>query len=172
MEPAKQYFSAEPSPYAEQPESFPCHNKSPEENPYHSNVSYQDPQRTYPQVFPTSAYQGYSAGHLASAVNAQQTQQRSVVMTQHGRFAPVQIDDGILPPNYMSLSLFACLCCFFPLGLFAINKSSQVDDAVRRGDLVAAKKASQSARLLAGIAIVIGSVSCLFLVIVLTGFSR
>ena len=56
---------------------------------------------------------------------AQQIQQISVVMIKSARCAPVQVDH-IPPPNYLDLSIFACLCCCCPLGLFAMVESNQV----------------------------------------------
>jgi len=136
MEPKKHDFIGEPPAYSEQSHSAPCGNET----------SY-----TYSLVT-SQAF----AGHQATELNGQPTH-TTVIMTQPGNFVPV-LHGNVLPSNFMSLSLFTCLCCFWPLGIFAILKSREVDDAIRRGDLDAAKEASHTARRLSYYGIGVGIV--------------
>jgi len=154
MDPSKQYLSPEPPPCTEEPEASLCQNEQPLYATYYNCVPSQHPQTIYPQEIPASAYEGHPTGHLPSSTNGQQVQ-TTIAMTQPGRCFPAEIYSA-LPPNYLGLSLFSCLCCFWPLGLAALILSCQVDDAVRRGDMAGAHNNSRIAKILAFSSIVVG----------------
>ncbi|XP_031567663.1 proline-rich transmembrane protein 1-like [Actinia tenebrosa] len=68
----------------------------------------------------------------------------------------VQTAPAMYPPDHCVLSWFACLCCFWPVGICAIINSSNARDAINRGDLASANNYSQTAKKYAMIAIVVG----------------
>ncbi|XP_004207566.2 uncharacterized protein LOC100197460 [Hydra vulgaris] len=74
-----------------------------------------------------------------------------------------------IPPSHMRLAICSCLCCFWPIGLFAIMKSYEVDSAFAAGDYSRAQQASISARKYARIAIAVGCfVICVIAIIMFT----
>jgi len=154
MEPARQDFRGDPPPYTSQPQAAACSNARIAQSAYVIGAVSPHTQYPYPQGIPASAYQEYPAGYMVSAGNGHQTQ-TTIVMTQPGGFVSEE-DSNSPPESYMALSICACLCCCWPLGLLAIIKSCQVNDAVNNGDLAAANEASKKARGLASCSIIIG----------------
>jgi len=69
------------------------------------------------------------------------------------------------PPNYLGLALFVTFCCFWPTGICAIVKSTEVNNAFARGDHAGAKAASDSARKLSYISIGCGIASIVISVV-------
>ncbi|OWF36528.1 proline-rich transmembrane protein 1-like [Mizuhopecten yessoensis] len=63
------------------------------------------------------------------------------------------------PPDYMNRAIFTTICCFWPVGIFAIMKASEAKNAYARGDFLGAKSNSDSARRLSNIAIFAGVAS-------------
>ena len=59
-------------------------------------------------------------------------------------------------PNYLVQSILTTLCCCLPFGIVAIVYAAQVNGLLRAGDMVAAKKASDSAKMWSWIAFGIG----------------
>ncbi|XP_068742603.1 proline-rich transmembrane protein 1-like [Montipora capricornis] len=99
---------------------------------------------------PVSAQPGYQ---YASAPIT--TQHNIVTVVQQGG-PDVIVTPQVAPPAYSALSWFACLFCFWPIGICAILKSNQTRDAILRGDLATAKLLSIETRIIAKIAIVFG----------------
>ncbi|CAG5114494.1 unnamed protein product [Candidula unifasciata] len=66
----------------------------------------------------------------------------------------------------MGLAIFACLCCFWPLGIVAILRASESRDAMNRGDLNGARVSASDARKFSLISICIGVVLILIAIIV------
>jgi len=62
------------------------------------------------------------------------------------------------PPSHMGLALIATLFCFFPIGIIALVKSSEVGKFHRCGAYESSKQASQKARYWAMLSIKIGVV--------------
>lgn len=69
---------------------------------------------------------------------------------------------GSLPPgsvpNYLIQSILMTLCCCLPCGIVGIVYASQVNNFLLAGDLAAAKKASDAARLWCWIGLGVGLV--------------
>eukprot|EP00752_Nemacystus_decipiens_P010449 g9308.t1 len=62
-----------------------------------------------------------------------------------------------LPPyNHMHLAWFSCLCCCWPLGLFAIYKACAVHDHFADGNFERANEAAKTARNASIVAILLG----------------
>ncbi|XP_076115040.1 proline-rich transmembrane protein 1-like isoform X1 [Mytilus galloprovincialis] len=71
------------------------------------------------------------------------------------------------PPDYMTRAIMVTVCCFWPIGIFAIMKASESKSAYARGDLAGAKENSRSAKQLSNIGIAAGVVSVVILVIIM-----
>nr|XP_054768537.1 synapse differentiation-inducing gene protein 1-like [Lytechinus pictus] len=72
--------------------------------------------------------------------------------------------------DYFYLALFACLCCFFPVGICALTKSIQVRRYMSSGQTLNAVLAYHDARYYTSVAIGVGSAFlltsvCVFIVI-------
>ncbi|XP_060074777.1 proline-rich transmembrane protein 1-like [Ylistrum balloti] len=63
------------------------------------------------------------------------------------------------PPDYMNRAIFTTICCFWPVGIFAIMKASEAKNAYARGDFQGARSSANSARQLSNIAIFAGVAS-------------
>jgi hypothetical protein len=61
------------------------------------------------------------------------------------------------PETYFGLTLFACLCCFWPAALFALYYSSQVRSLYNAGDYGRANNASSRAKWCSGLAVIVGA---------------
>ncbi|TFK06361.1 GSK-3-binding protein FRAT2 [Platysternon megacephalum] len=59
-------------------------------------------------------------------------------------------------PSYKYWSIFNILCCCLPLGLVAVFYSGQVEECLARRDIAGAKAASNTARTINILAVVIG----------------
>ncbi|KAL3880753.1 hypothetical protein ACJMK2_032969, partial [Sinanodonta woodiana] len=42
----------------------------------------------------------------------------------------VIVTQGVRPPNVMFLAIFACVCCFWPTGVFAIMFANQANSVI------------------------------------------
>lgn len=71
------------------------------------------------------------------------------------------------PPDYMTRAILVTVCCFWPIGIFAIMKASESRAAYARGDLHTSKEMSMSARKLSNIGIAAGVVSMVIGVILI-----
>ncbi|KAK3101963.1 hypothetical protein FSP39_007670, partial [Pinctada imbricata] len=69
--------------------------------------------------------------------------------------------------DYMNRAVIATICCFWPVGIFAIMKSSECRSALSRGDISAAQEHSNSARQLSNVAILVGGISVVVVIIVI-----
>ncbi|XP_069132128.1 proline-rich transmembrane protein 1-like [Argopecten irradians] len=63
------------------------------------------------------------------------------------------------PPDYMNRAIFTTICCFWPVGIFAIMKANEAKNAYHRGDFEGARSSANSARQLSNIAIFAGVAS-------------
>merc|ERR1719402_1078389 len=63
-----------------------------------------------------------------------------------------------VPNDYFGLALFTTICCFWPVGLFALIKSRNVHRAVWQNDMDNAKRSSVWAKKLSIIALIVGLV--------------
>ncbi|XP_070561566.1 proline-rich transmembrane protein 1-like isoform X2 [Ptychodera flava] len=68
----------------------------------------------------------------------------------------VAVQQPRAPDDYMGLAIFTTLCCFWPVGIFAILKARDVHKRTWQGDTAGAMDASRSARRLSFIALAIG----------------
>ncbi|KAM7449731.1 hypothetical protein ABFA07_002399 [Porites harrisoni] len=60
------------------------------------------------------------------------------------------------PPSHLCLSIFSCLCCFWPLGLAALCVSCSVDSSYNAGDYQRALSRSNTAKWLNIVSIICG----------------
>ncbi|XP_067420070.1 dispanin subfamily A member 2b-like [Emydura macquarii macquarii] len=67
---------------------------------------------------------------------------------------PVSVPGPV--PSYKYWSIFNILCCCLPLGLVAVFYSGQVEECLARRDTAGAKSASDTARTINILALVIG----------------
>ncbi|XP_069132129.1 proline-rich transmembrane protein 1-like [Argopecten irradians] len=70
------------------------------------------------------------------------------------------------PPDYMTRAIFTTVCCFWPVGIFAIMKASEAKNAYARGDFQRARELSDSARRFSNIAIFAGVASIIVSMII------
>lgn len=70
-----------------------------------------------------------------------------------------------MPRDYLVLSLITLLCCFFPVGIFALIQSLKARFAAQDGNFGAAEQASYNARCLNILGIVLGTVIIISLLI-------
>ncbi|BFZ04068.1 hypothetical protein BsWGS_07107 [Bradybaena similaris] len=75
-------------------------------------------------------------------------------------FITVTVDD------HMSLAVFACLCCFWPVGLIAILKANESREALARGDVQAATLKSREARKFALVSIGAGVIMLITVIVI------
>jgi len=136
-----------------------CQNETPQEWAYHCVFQSQDLQSIYPEGILSPVYEECPTEHVALATNGQQVQTTAFMIYPRGYF-PVE-DDGNLPTNCMAASIFVTLFCCLPIGMCAMYNAIKVDDALSRGDVVAARKASHTAKQLTGLAVVFGVFFCL-----------
>lgn len=106
------------------------------------------PQHTAP-VYQPHLPQYYPSGQQQSNTTVVVAQQPGVTYVQ----APSR------PNDYLGLSIFACLCCFWPTALVALIYSCQVNDRYAAGDFAGAEDSSQKARTWAKISIIVGVVA-------------
>lgn len=69
---------------------------------------------------------------------------------------PLSSQDTTIPEDHKILAWFACLCCFWPVGIIAVLKSTQVHSHLARGDVNSARIASADVKKYALIAVCIG----------------
>merc|ERR1711962_433668 len=141
-------------------------NASPPYQAYQpQNTGFPGQQGYYQQDYPpkSTPVQGQYNPYQGYPPQVQQTHNVTVIRSQP---MPQTIVQGSPPPYNMALSIFACLCCFWPLGLVAIYQASQVKDVWYRRDVLAAESKSRSARTLSLAGIVIGII-CIVVIVVL-----
>ncbi|XP_033647393.1 proline-rich transmembrane protein 1-like [Asterias rubens] len=68
--------------------------------------------------------------------------------------APAPVEKA--PRDYLYLAIFSTICCFFPVGIFAIVKSRDVHKKFGQGQSKSANKASRKAKYLSIAAMIIG----------------
>ncbi|XP_046856846.1 transmembrane protein 91-like [Xenia sp. Carnegie-2017] len=88
-------------------------------------------------------------------IQQQQSNNTTVVVQNQPQPAAVTTMIPVVNDN-MGLSIFACLCCCCPIGIFAIIKSCEVRNLYVAGDYAGAIASAESAKKLAGISIGIG----------------
>eukprot|EP00752_Nemacystus_decipiens_P010280 g9161.t1 len=69
---------------------------------------------------------------------------------------PTINQQGEMPDNHAILAWFSCLCCCWPIGIFAIISSLKVQDRWMNGDTNGAQEASETARKASTVSIVVG----------------
>lgn len=80
-----------------------------------------------------------------------------VATGQRGNMVMCQvIQETTIPEDHKTLAWFSCLCCFWPVGIMAVLKSTEVHNHLARGDVNAAKIASDDVKKYARLAVVIG----------------
>ncbi|CAN0093798.1 unnamed protein product [Ectocarpus sp. 8 AP-2014] len=69
---------------------------------------------------------------------------------------------GQIPPdNHAGLAWFSCLCCCWPIGLYAVITSHTVYGRWKGGDYEGANRASENAKNASIAAILIGTIVCI-----------
>lgn len=71
------------------------------------------------------------------------------------------------PPDYMTRAILVTVCCFWPIGIFAIMKASESRAAYARGDIASSKENSRSAKQLTNIGMAAGAVSLVIAMILM-----
>ncbi|XP_067037525.1 proline-rich transmembrane protein 1-like isoform X1 [Acropora muricata] len=106
---------------------------------------YQTPLNYPGQMF----YQGASGGLVVTGQPGNTIMRQAVQLTT-------------IPEDHCMLAWFACLCCFWPVGIMAVIKSNQVQSHLYRGDVNSARIASAEAKKYALIAVCIGIAFIIF----------
>uniref|UniRef100_A0A0B7B998 Proline-rich transmembrane protein 1 n=2 Tax=Arion vulgaris TaxID=1028688 RepID=A0A0B7B998_9EUPU len=83
--------------------------------------------------------------YTSTAVLVQQPRQTTTVIVRETQ-------------SYMGLAVFACLCCFWPLGLVAIFRANASQNSLAMGDYEGAANKGREARTYSLISIVLGIV--------------
>ncbi|CBN74998.1 conserved unknown protein [Ectocarpus siliculosus] len=97
-------------------------------------------------------------GLLAAEDGAQQGQDEVIPSTlQQGEEGQGQIP----PDNHAGLAWFSCLCCCWPIGLYAVITSHTVYGRWKGGDCEGANRASENAKNASIAAILIGTILCI-----------
>ncbi|XP_062516011.1 synapse differentiation-inducing gene protein 1-like [Corticium candelabrum] len=94
-----------------------------------------------------------------AAVEMEPVQESPVAISQPTTsFQPTTVVHVVVEPprDFLVLSIFMLVCCFFPLGIFAIYMSLQVQKRVSQGDIASARKASVYALVISIVGITIG----------------
>uniref|UniRef100_A0A0B7B828 Proline-rich transmembrane protein 1 n=2 Tax=Arion vulgaris TaxID=1028688 RepID=A0A0B7B828_9EUPU len=92
--------------------------------------------------------------YTSTAVLVQQPRQTTTVIVRETQ-------------SYMGLAVFACLCCFWPLGCVAIYKANESQNCLARGDFVGAAARARESRNYSIGSIALGIV-CLAIVVIIT----
>ncbi|XP_046856839.1 cysteine-rich and transmembrane domain-containing protein WIH2-like [Xenia sp. Carnegie-2017] len=148
----------------EQPPSYTNEKENPaqyspqQQEPQNQGYPLQDyPPQTYPpHGYPPQTYppQGYPPQPPTGMIQQQQSNNTTVVVQNQPQPAAVTT----MIPDHMGLSIFACLCCCWPIGICAIIKSSEVRNLYDTGDYAGAIASAESAKKLAAISIGIGMI--------------
>ncbi|CAM9687739.1 unnamed protein product [Ectocarpus sp. 6 AP-2014] len=97
-------------------------------------------------------------GLLAAEDGAQQGQDEVIPSTlQQGEEGQGQIP----PDSHAGLAWFSCLCCCWPIGLYAVITSHTVYGRWKGGDYEGANRASENAKNASIASILIGSILCI-----------
>ncbi|XP_065665850.1 uncharacterized protein LOC136087331 [Hydra vulgaris] len=133
-----------------------------------NNPQFNQPQAMYPMGMNNPQFnQPLQSPINISNTLVNQPQTPSVInvtVNQPTQEKTVRVCD--IPPSHLKLAIFSTLCCFFPIGLFAIFKSYEVDSAVAKGEYSRALQASVATRRYARIAIGVGCLAiCLIIVL-------
>ncbi|BFZ16186.1 hypothetical protein BsWGS_19225 [Bradybaena similaris] len=120
----------------------------------------------YPAQTQFSPSYGYSGPAVTN--QSQSTYGNTVIVSQP---QPATILATTVPDNF-GLAVFATICCFWPLGIFAIMKASDSRAALGRGDLSSALISANESRRLSlisigvGILVIIGVIIAVVVIVV------
>ncbi|XP_033752723.1 proline-rich transmembrane protein 1-like [Pecten maximus] len=129
---------------------------------YPPQGQYGQPPPMAPPGYDSVANQSYGAPQTAPMYQGDHPHfqpQMGGVQTQIHVVPPPQTFSEPPPPDYMNRAIFTTICCFWPVGIFAIMKASEAKNAYARGDFQGARSSSNSARQLSNIAIFAGVAS-------------
>ncbi|OWF36529.1 proline-rich transmembrane protein 1-like [Mizuhopecten yessoensis] len=132
------------------PPSYPPQGQYQPPPSYPPQGQYQPPPPGYNSV-PTAPMYQTEHPHFQPQMAPGQTQIHVV--------PPPQTFSEPPPPDFMNRAIFTTICCFWPVGIFAIMKASEAKNAYARGDFQGARSSSNSARQLSNIAIFAGVAS-------------
>ncbi|XP_060561591.1 proline-rich transmembrane protein 1-like [Ruditapes philippinarum] len=123
----------------------------------------QGPPPGYNQGQPAGGYQGQPTGGYQGQPGYGQPPATVVVTTQ-----PVAgvVTVGTRPPDYLIPSILACLCCFWPTGIFAIYYALRTNTLVGEGNQTGAFAAAKTAKTLTIVSVIVGLVWILICIIV------
>ncbi|XP_046856815.1 cell death-inducing p53-target protein 1 homolog isoform X8 [Xenia sp. Carnegie-2017] len=147
------------------PQGYPPQGYPPQGYPAQGYPPQGYPPQGYPaQGYPPQGYppQGYPLQQLAGMTQEQQN--KTVLVQKQPQLVAVTIMNPIVN-DHMGLSIFACLCCCWPIGIFAIIKSSESKNHYHAGNYDEAKRSAKTARNLAIIAIICGIILALLMII-------
>ncbi|XP_062504852.1 transmembrane protein 233-like [Corticium candelabrum] len=120
-------------------------------------------QQQPPEQFPTQP-------QSAAYIHTHQPQQMVYLNTRQPQHYPAMRQTVVNAPmvrDYMAASIFTCLCCFWPIGLFAILYSCKVREARQVGDDNNALKYSKTVRILNVVGVIFGLIFLAALIAVL-----
>uniref|UniRef100_A0A0B7BB33 Uncharacterized protein n=2 Tax=Arion vulgaris TaxID=1028688 RepID=A0A0B7BB33_9EUPU len=121
-------------PYTESPINLYASNSgAPYTGAQYTRAPYTNASNTFAPYLKTPHPGAPFSQHSSSAVLVEQTRQTNTVIVRETE-------------SNMGLALFACLCCFWPLGLIAIFKANDSQNSLARGDLEGAAARGREAR--------------------------
>ncbi|XP_046856836.1 cysteine-rich and transmembrane domain-containing protein 1-like isoform X3 [Xenia sp. Carnegie-2017] len=161
----------QPPPYSNQKENPAPHPPQQQEPLLGEHTEKHPPQGYPPQGYPAQGYppQGYPLQQLAGMT---QEQQNTTVLVQKQPQTATVVKTLPILNDYMGLSVFACLFCCWPVGIFAIIKSRESRNHYNAGNYDEAMRSAKTARNLAVIAIICGIILFCGLIIVPLIFLR
>ncbi|XP_046856835.1 cysteine-rich and transmembrane domain-containing protein 1-like isoform X2 [Xenia sp. Carnegie-2017] len=164
----------QPPPYSNQKENPAPHPPQQQEPLLGEHTEKHPPQGYPPQGYPPQSYppQGYPAqgyppqGYpLQQLAGMTQEQQNTTVLVQKQPQTATVVKTLPILNDYMGLSVFACLFCCWPVGIFAIIKSRESRNHYNAGYYDEAMRSSITARNLAVIAIICGIILVPFMIV-------
>ncbi|XP_002738942.1 proline-rich transmembrane protein 1-like [Saccoglossus kowalevskii] len=87
--------------------------------------------------------------------------------------SPSMVITEPVPPDHLPLAIFTTICCFWPLGIFAILRARDVHKKAWQGNMEGAREASRRSRLFSLIALVIGiSIHVVCIIVIIISITR
>ncbi|XP_046856840.1 cysteine-rich and transmembrane domain-containing protein 1-like [Xenia sp. Carnegie-2017] len=141
---------------------------SPQGYPSQDNPPLGYPSQGYsPQGYPPQGYppQSYPPQPPVGMQQQQQSTNTTVIIQNQPQ---AQVVTAVVPivHDYLGLSIFACFCCFCPLGVVAIFKSIESRDRYTAGDYAGATNSARTALTLAKISIALGIILYIISIVV------
>nr|XP_028598399.1 proline-rich transmembrane protein 1-like [Podarcis muralis] len=138
--------------------------------PYADKDSHEDPEPTKPLIGPEPRHMGWPSNAVPSQYQhygAAGAGSYQVPILQPPQATVIIRGPPANEPDYLAYSICTMLCCCLPLGIAALIYSMQTREANLNGDVIAAKRNSKMARILANTALGVGCVLIVVYIIIM-----